>query len=265
MNLPVESARLAAWAGACLDGDVAPDALSEHAVAPGHVHRVAGLPAVATAATASVPGDSAVSLPLAVAELRRRGARRAWLVWPAPGDPAGLPGPAELNRLALEAGEAVVVEPGADGAAGLALVPSRLGPTAVLWTALPVLDPARSATSLAEADRALKAAIREATDALDALDVARARPEDAPALAAARLRPPPLELPPGYDPRARSVLDTAQRLDALLGIAQADDGAAVTRRESDDRAAVLRELRRAVRHAFVAAVNAPAEESVRSA
>lgn len=256
MNLPLESARLAPWATACLDGLAAPDDLAEPAVVGGLVHRVVGVPG-------PDGGDSPVSLPLAVTELRRRGARRAWLAWPVPGDPAGLTGPPELNRLALGAGQAVLVEP-LDGVGALALVPSHLGTSGVLWTALPAADPRPAVTSLAEADRLLRTVIRESTEALDRLDVARTRPQDAAAVEAARRAATPIELPPSTPVRARVLLDTAQRLATLLVVARGDDGASVSRTEADRRAEVLRDLDRAVRHAFVAATNALAEETARA-
>jgi hypothetical protein len=240
---------------ACLDGLVAPDDLADHAASPGQIHRVTGL-----------PGGGADSLPLAVSALRGLGARRAWLVWPVAGDPTGLPGPTEANRLALSAGQAVIVDldPGAADPRSLALVPSRLGSSGVVWTSLDVGAPGAAATSLSEADRALKVAIRESTEALDALDVARTSPDAADAVEAVRERAVPLELPPGYDGRARSVLDTSQRLATLLELAARDDGAAVSRSEADRRIAVLRDLSRTVRHAFTASVNALAEEGLRA-
>ena len=254
MDLPLESARLAAWTTACLAGLVAPDDLADVAASAGRIHRVAGLDAA----------DAVVSLPLAAADLRRGGARCAWLVWPAPGDAAGLPGPAEVNRLLLAAGQGVLVEPDADEDAALGLIPSHLGASGVLWTAVPTGRVLDARTSLSEADRALKAAVRESTDALETLDVARVRDEDAGQVEHARHRAPALELPPGYSPRARMALDTAGRLTALLDIAARDDGGSINRAEADGRRAVLRELEHAVRRAFVAAVNSLAEDHARA-
>ena len=262
MKLPLESARLAAWTTACLEGLVSPDDVAEHGAAPGQVHRVTGLPS-AVAGEAAGHQDAA-SLPLAVASLRALGARRAWLAWPVAGDVSGLPGPAEVNRLVLEAGQAVLVETAGPHARSMALVPSRLGSSGIVWTALDVDGTTSAATSLGEAERELKAAIREATDALDALDVAATAPGAEDAVEAARLRPPPVELPRGFTNRAHAVLDTTQRLATLLGIARQGDGAAVSRAEAERRREVLRELERAVRHAFAASVNALAEDGARA-
>src|SRR6478735_12556541 len=113
---------------ACLDGLVSPYDVAEHGAAPGQVHRVTGL----APGPGEAVGQDAASLPVAVATLRGRGARRAWLVWPVPGDASGLPGPADFNKLALAAGQAVLVELDSPDRA-LALVPSRLGSSGIVW------------------------------------------------------------------------------------------------------------------------------------
>jgi hypothetical protein len=262
VKLPLASARLAAWSTAYLGGSVAPDHLAEHAVAPGSLHRVVGL-------GTDVGGDAAVSLPLALADLRRQGAARAWVLWPVAGDVAGLPGTAEVKRFVLAAGQAVLVEPvGARDAAGgtgaVVLVPSRVGDSSVLWNVLHGDNARVAATALADADQALKAALREATEALEELDVARTPADQADLVATLRERSLPLDLPDGFPSRARALIDTTQRLSALLEVARSDDGAAVSRSEAALRGAALSDLARAVRHGFVAGVNALAEEHARS-
>jgi hypothetical protein len=250
VKLPLESAQLAAWASALLAGLVAPDDVADAAQRGGRTQRVVGTDA------------EAASVGVALAELRTQGARRAWLVWPEPGHPTGLPGPDEANRLALSAGQAVVVERG-EGGDGWLLVPSRLASSGVLWTVLHADRPNSATTTLAEADRALKTAIRESTELLQQLDLGRTDPDDEGRLEALRTRPVPFLLPPGYDARSRSILDTAQRLAGLLDLARGSDGAAVSRVEAARRADILRELNHRVRDAFVASVNALAEDGVR--
>src|SRR4029079_1686646 len=68
---------------------------------------------------------------LAMGSLRAAGARSAGLALPVAGDPLGLAGPASFNAVALDVGEAVVVE-GAD----LGLVPDRTG-AGVVWQRMP--------------------------------------------------------------------------------------------------------------------------------
>lgn len=70
-------------------------------------------------------------------------------------------------------------------------------------------------------------------------------------------------LAPGYPPRAVRVLELAQRVGALIGIAtgaQAGHGAAVSASEIAARAELLRPVERTARRAQVAAYNAYVEE-----
>jgi hypothetical protein len=263
VSLPWTSARLAAWTVAFFEGAVGPDDATD-AVTLGAVHRVAGLDDV-TASLDAGPGpdaDGPIGLSLALGSLRAAGGRRAWLLWPVPGDLHGLTGPAATNKVVVEAGQAVLVEFDA-GSPARVLVPSRLGSSGVLWNALPAETPAGGRSSLAEADRSLKETVRTSVEALDALDVARA-PADGTDLDGLRRRTPELVPPPGFPNRARVLLDTAQRLVAVARLARTDDGAALNARESVRRVDVLRDVERVARHAFVAAVNARAEELARS-
>jgi len=253
VTLPLDAARLAPWLTACLDGSVPLDALTVQVAHDGRVHRVAGLAGDGDDASPASPA-------VAAGRLRAAGARAAWLAWPVAGDLSTLPGPSGVNRIALAAGQAVVVEQ--DGASTV-LVPSRLGSSGVLWNAF-AASPLRTFTSLGDAERGLREAMRAATDALDTLDVARTDTADESRVAAARERDLGLVLPPRTPARARTVLDTAQRLASLLAIAQESDGAAVSRGEAQQRRTVLGDVQRVVRHAFVAAVNATAEEHLRA-
>ena len=133
-----------------------------------------------------VPGRRlAEPLVTGLGRLRAAGADALGAALPAEGDPVGLGGPAAFNAAALEAGEAVV----ALDAAGFALhglVPDRVG-AAVTWQVMPAER--RQLPDVGEADRALRAALPEAADALAALDVARWRPEVADRLMNLRHRP----------------------------------------------------------------------------
>ncbi|UCM87159.1 hypothetical protein [Streptomyces marincola] len=254
--------RLAAWGNALFAGLVSPDEAATRAVGGDTVHRVIGLP----------DEDGAVGLTLAFGRLRALGVAGLRVALPAPGHPLGLSGPAEFNAAAIEAGEAVI-GPGP----GLGLVPEvhRAGPagdvvTEVLWRCLPVrAAPPADVPSLGEAERELAEVLRQATEALTRLDVAGAGPMALARLEAYRVR---MEqgrrlLAPGYPPRAVRVLEFAQRVGALVEIADesAEDerlahGAAVSAAQIGERDRVLRTVERAARRARVAAYNAYAEE-----
>ena len=187
---------------------------------------------------------------------------------PVPGDPVGLPGPGALTTAALEAGEAVLLPPRPEGAFGLVPVAS---PGVVVWVAyetghepIALVGPL---PSLAEADRDLAVALREATELLATLDLARWDPDSAEAVEA--LRKGRLDgdgLAPGYPNRAHEVLSRARRLRAIIELASRGDGAAVTAGEASARRGALFPLDRAARYAEMAAHNAVLEPgaSVRS-
>ena len=234
--------RFAVWATAWLTGrssyDEALDALLGDTA-----HRVAGFPGT----------DEAVPLGWALAALRGLGERRFRLVLPVAGDVRGLPRVPGLAAPALESGQAAV-------GGHLALVPERLGPEAVQWTAFP-LDGVPPVAPLPEgnlraASGALDLALGDAARALAGLDVARWNPE-VPALLAGLARTTAAPgLPADHDPLALSVLGRAQRLAKVLDLAMADaPGAAVNHAQAAARDEALRPLARAVREATVAAVN----------
>ncbi|HWS59064.1 MAG TPA: hypothetical protein VN257_11030, partial [Actinotalea sp.] len=106
--------------------------------------------------------------------------------------------------------------------------------------------------TLAEAEQSLRSALRTATQALVDLDVARWRPEAAAAIGALRTSGD-LGLPAGLDPRVVRVVGDAARLRAIVELATADDGAAVSLWQADQRTTALREVERAARRAIAAA------------
>ena len=248
--------RFAAWGNALFAGEVAPDDAVDHIVGEDAAHRVADL-----------PGETApVGLALALPRLRSLGARCLRLALPTPGHLLGLSGPPEFNALALEAGEAVLAS-----GAGLGLVPEveEHGPegdqvSTVVWRCRPAREaPPADVPSLGEAERELAEALREATTALTALDVAGSGPVAEAALAAYRARATAGRqlLAPGSPPRAVRVLELAQRVAALVRIAEeTGEGAAVSAAQMAARREVLRPVARMARRAQVAAYNAAAEE-----
>ncbi|RLL66168.1 hypothetical protein [Streptomyces sp. Z26] len=263
--------RLAAWGNALLAGEVSPDEAAERIVGDDDVHRVAGLPDGAGGE------EPPAGLTWALGRLRALGARGLRVALPAPGHPLGLSGPPEFNSWALEAGEAVLV-----AGAALGLVPEayEAGPdgggvhrddvhTEVVWRCLPVREaPPADVPSLSEAERELAEAMRDTTELLTRLDVAGSGPVADAALAAYRGRAEAGRrlLAPGYPARAVRVLELAQRVGALVAIAQQrggdgrEHGAAVSASEIAVRQEALRPLERTARRAQVAAYNAYAEE-----
>lgn len=108
--------------------------------------------------------------------------------------------------------------------------------------------------SLSQARRETQLAMTAAVEALEDLDVARARPDIADELLDLSLATIPDHLlPPGLDPRRLDVLERAARLMAIVALAAGDDGAAVTATQSHRRSDALAQVERAARHAMCAA------------
>lgn len=257
LDLP-RSVRLALWGTAVLTGGAQVSA------------------AVAAVSTEDEPHDvepDQTSLPVAPAligdlgglleHLRAVGVPGLRAVLPAPGDPLGLPGPAAFNAAAVEAAECVLTEPPVQGP-WWGVVPqitpfgSEWEPgTLVTWRVHAIAS--RRATdviSVGEAERALREAMRDATEELSRLDVARWREDAADRLAVVRSGALGAEvLPPSTPPRCVQVLATAARVRAIVALASEDDGAAVTGHEAVRRAQALRDLDTVCRRAMAAAAN----------
>lgn len=274
--MSLRSGRFVAWGNAVLAGQVSPDTAAERVCGRDRPHRVAcarwpaaGGDGSAAGGGSAGPGPSFLpagepaSLPVVFARLRAGGVQGLRLALPVAGDPLGLPGPARFNELATAAGEAVVTV----GARPRGLVPEVVaedpdGPAGVrvVWRVHPVaVRAAMDLPSLAEAERELTEAVRSATQALAALDVARWRPEAAGAITAIRAHSDAEGLAPGYPARAHRVLALAQRIGAITALAADDPGAAVSAGEIRARAENLAPLARAARRAQVAAFNAVLE------
>lgn len=245
-DLP-RSARLAAWATTWLGNDADLSDVVDKVRGDDEPHTVVELP--------DLPGE--VQLGTALESLRTADASAFTVALPAPGDPTGLAGPADTNTAAIEAGEAVIVH-GAD----YALVPdiTVFGPPGdqghlVTWRTMPAAVPQPS-TTLAEAEQELNAELRDAAGTLADLDVAGWRPEAAALLDEIRSPQPVAPLPHGYPGRAQTAAANGMRLMAVVRFALEDDGGAVHAAEASARAAALRPLERAARHAVQAAVNA---------
>ncbi|MGN0063112.1 MAG: hypothetical protein ACI379_02625 [Nocardioides sp.] len=174
--------------------------------------------------------------------LRRTGVLGAGLALPVEGDPVGLGGPAPFNGAAMEAGEAVLV-------GHLGLVPSVDGGL-LRWDLHPAAR--RQLVDVGEADPTLRRAVQVAARRLADLDVARWRPEVADELMALT-RATHLDAPAVVPELCRSLAQRALQAQAIVELALADDGAAVSAGEAAARRDALTPLAAAARRALVAA------------
>lgn len=237
-----EGPRFACWFAAYLRGSTSLDDALDAITGDDAAHHIVGLDEGSATATPLALGLG----PLRTAVLER--ADHVALSLPAAGDPAGLAGPADFNADAVEAGAAVLL-----GGADLGLVPQRVG-AGVFWQVRQAGAPAPP--DLGEADRGLRAVLREVADTLAALDVAHWNPDVADALLNLRRAGGP-HLPPGMDPKSVAVATTASRCRSIVDLALRTESTAVTGRDADTRTASLRPLDRAARRALAAACSAP--------
>ncbi|MCW2527407.1 MAG: hypothetical protein JWM76_2267 [Pseudonocardiales bacterium] len=282
------SARLAVWTTAWLVGDVAFDDVLEAMERGGATHVVVGLPIaiaaqrnqlggtvgselgtelhspVVEADTAGADRLGAALIAWRAALIARRAASIAWraatpvvrVVFPAPGDVRGLPGPGPYTTAALHAGQAVL-------GGGLGLVPTETAnPLSsarplVTWRAYPVSAPAPDPLQLSEATHDLAVAMRETASLFTAADLTGTRADVGGELARARRVGELIDLPPGFPQRATALVAQAERLSIALDLALSDaDGLAVDRAAMGTRAQALRALAATVRRTRQAAYNA---------
>ena len=189
--------------------------------------------------TQLLAGGSALDL-LTIA--RASGASYAGLALPVDGDPLGLGGPRDFNAAAMDAGQAVV-------AGTLGLVPDEQGET-VQWR--PHDAAPRQLPDVGEADRTLRETLLGAAGDLADLEVARWRPEAADALMNLHHRPQ-VEAPLGTPPRCVDLAARGLQAWAIVDLALADDGGALSSYEVGQRRGLLQPLGRAARRAIVAA------------
>ncbi|HSY16321.1 MAG TPA: hypothetical protein VK816_10060 [Jatrophihabitantaceae bacterium] len=178
------------------------------------------------------------------------------LVLPVAGDVRGLPGPARFRSAALEAGQAVF-------GGGLAVVPEWLerspssAPPILAWHLHEVDEPPVDFLSVSDAQHDLTESIRECASALSAADVAGWVEDVREQLSDARRAGERLNLPARFPPQAVALIAQAQRLAAVLDVAESDPtGGAIDRTGIAARAGALRPLSIAVRRALLAGYNA---------
>ncbi|TDB94694.1 hypothetical protein [Actinomadura sp. 7K534] len=226
----------------------------------GHVGLDEAVDAVEESAGPQILGGepAEVTLRRGLGDLRVGGMTALRLALPEPGDPLGLTGPPPLNRAAIDAGAAVVAV--LDGRAiGLVPAEDRRGSSyvGVRWATHDAAPGLPDVPSLADADRQLTLAMRDATEALLTVDdFAGVPPEIADALV--DLRDPERgghPLAPGYPPRAHRVAALAGRLSLVVELARQMDDRGLGADQMRRRAEALRLLDRAVRRALVAACN----------
>lgn len=242
------AARLAVWTNAWLAGDVPLDTVIAHVTGGDEPHRVVGLP----------EHPDGTGLTVLLGSLRRSGVARLQLALPAAGDPLGLAGPPTFNEVAVAAGEAAV----AVGAPG-GLVPQvrPFGPPGdvgneVTWRWHSEAVAPTDVSTLAEADRELSETLLAAAQELARLDVASWREEATDLLSDLRGSLGADLLPGTLPKRARALVARALRLRAVIELALADDGAALTGADVLARRGALAPLDRCVRRALVAACTA---------
>jgi hypothetical protein len=188
------------------------------------------------------------------------------LALPVAGDPLGLSGAGDFADAALLAESGVTIDCTA-GSFGLVPEPDLRGSSyrGVRWRMHPTPSASMPAVGadpqriIEQADRALRRALRAATDALDGVDLARWRDESVAGRGAAdaafRVKPRPL--PPAWPPAARALAERALALWRVVRVAALDAGAA-SASGSAVRTAALRDLSHAVREAAMTAYNVPA-------
>lgn len=265
LELP-RSVRLAAWGTAALAGAVPIPAAVAAVTGDDEPHGVElATPERGLSETRpdGVPGPDGLA-GLLVA-WRAAGVTGLRVVLPVPGDVLGLPGPAAFNRLALQAEECVLTAAPPGGPAwGAVPVVTEFGSRwepgrQVTWAVQAVTPrPATDGGTLAEAERALREALAEATHVLDRLDVASWRDDAGARIAGLRQGEglPAGALPPSAPARSVRVLGTALNLRAIVALATEDDGGAVTGYAATARRDALRSLDTASRRATAAAANA---------
>ncbi|SFA48712.1 hypothetical protein SAMN05444374_10531 [Rhodococcoides kroppenstedtii] len=254
------SASLAIWSGAWLGGRAAPDdvldALARWApltliVADDeNVAEELDLPWPTPRDVGSATLLSVLRLAVPAGE-----AGTVELVLPVPGDVAGLPTGTTFAAAALTAGEGVMV--GVPGGAGIGLVPTVEGPDVLRWTVFRFPQPhPRRDTALGEVEYAMREVVREAADVLgSAPAVVTRRLGDPHVLITERLAAAQAHPYPPLSERITRVLDTADRVDAILDAADvAAPSQAPTSTGAETRETTVRSLRTAVRTARRVAV-----------
>jgi hypothetical protein len=269
------SVSLSVWANAWLAGVAAPDdvldALSQWAPR----HSVTAYDSVAAGRTGLPWPDLNDAGAVSMLQTVRTAAGPAGsvppigVVLPVPGDVRGLPAGTQFQRDAVTAGEAILV--GRDPSDAVGLVPDfeydeledesefEPEPTALSWTVYSVPGtPTPECLDLAEAEYALRAAVRSAADALGAIRAAGTDVADPRGLVEQVLEATREHRVPDHAPaRAVRVLENAAHIDAIITVSSGLIPIGLqTSSEVQIASDALRPLSGVVRSARMAAVSA---------
>lgn len=231
------SVSLSVWANAWLAGVAAPDDVLDALSHWAPKHSVTAYDSVAAGATGlpwpDLVDTGAVSLLQTLRTAAGPGLTEPpiGLALPVPGDVRGLPAGTQFQRDAVTAGEAIVVS----GPGSIGLVPDfeydefddedefDRDPCGLSWTVYSIPDASTSAGygDLAEAEYALRSAVRSAADALGALRAGAAEidVEDPRGLVEQTLESTRMHRLPDHAPhRAARVLENAAHVDAIISV-----------------------------------------------
>ncbi|OBB71116.1 hypothetical protein [Mycobacterium sp. 852014-52144_SCH5372336] len=231
------SVSLSVWANAWLAGVAAPDDVLDALSHWAPIHSVTAYDSVAAGATGlpwpDLVDTGAVSLLQTLRTAAGPGVAEPpiGLALPVPGDVRGLPAGTQFQRDAVTAGEALLVS----GAGSIGLVPDfeydefeesdefDRDPCGLSWTVYSIPEASTPAgyVDLAEAEYALRSAVRSAADALGALRAGAAEidVEDPRGLVEQVLESTRMHRLPDHAPnRAARVLENAAHVDAIISV-----------------------------------------------
>jgi len=254
------------WASAWLAGNCAPDDVLDAMQEWAPMHLVGAADPVIAHRT-GLPWPDArdaetMSALKTVREAAGHDGSALRLVLPVPGDVRGLPPAGPFTAAAIITGEGLLV--GNPGTEGVGLVPVRSGPDVLCWTIFGVdIPPRAEELGLGEAEFAMRTAMRDAADAMAAVQrVGTTEFDPRAALEEQFAENARHKLPDAVPTRALRILESADRVDAILAVAQRGSTAtALTAAGADNIDGLLRPLYAAVRSARLAAI----ESCVRTA
>ncbi len=259
------------WASSWLAGVSAPDDVIDALGEWAQMHLIAAADEATAHETAlSWPSPRADGVAALLTAIRKHIPRNdgdaiVELLLPAPGSVENLVPKSDFAGAALAAGQAVVV--GRSNTDGLGLVPSVEGPDVLRWTVFRVhiADHYVRHFSLGEAEYAMRDAVRGAAEALGSMQALPTRSENGDPrtrIESALADMSRHRYPDGTPERALRVLESADRVAAILSVAQrfapteAPTAGAAAAREN-----LMRPLWSTVRSARLSAVAATIETS----
>lgn len=262
------SATLTVWASSWLAGHAAPDDVIDALRQWAPLHVVVAGDRVGTGGIDPhwfAESDGTAAHLLRVVRSSTAGPSSFRLVLPVPGDVRGVPPGTPFAAAAAAAGQGVILTGISDA---IGLVPSPEGDEALLWSVYGLDNPGVEPVHppLGEAELMLRQATREAASALAQLEfVDLSRSADVRPMIVEKLADlAAIRYPDTIPPRAARVFDAANEIDAILAVADRHGTlGAISATQTENREALLRPLRTAVREARLAAVHACVAETRR--